>query len=196
MLWKGRRVYMTQSSDVAPDVTPGMARIIWTPGETFIEVLRSELRPVEKYDEFIDHINRMIVVQPETWLDEDWSEDGLTLFKRPFSAAVDTATYDADPKFGFTGAPVWFAIVGGYQVSDREIIERGNSSTLLIYFDAKEYAQRLAQRALKLWLPEVEAAAEQSKDEQIARLTRFVDLLKKERETILMKYQALLERNA
>lgn len=190
VIWKGLRA---QCVAVIDDV----ATIIWKPGEMFERVPLSSIRLAQPGDEYIDHCDRIIVCKPSVELDTAWTNDGL---RRGSWTAYIEGSRDGESGWPILepddpSADLWRAFAGTYQVSDQDVFVRngGMSKTFIIYLRPKEHVMRLAQRALELWIPEVEQKQEREKDGKIRMLTQSNALLREEIERLWLRVGTALE---
>ena len=153
---------------------------------------------------YVDHDSRLIIVTPlETdpispdWIDNCLRKGGWTAYLEGW-IAVPKAMHTTDDN-----ATCWSIVVGGsYSVSNQPPINNklppgiafGSSITYIIYFDSKVYAQRLAQRALDLWIVEYADREEKRKDDRIKKLEAALTAYQKENDSLWKRYLVERER--
>ena len=158
---------------------------------------------------YVDHDSRLIIVTPldtdpisPDWIDNCLRKGGWTAYIENCRESSDGKGYihSTNPSFKAT---LWQIIVGGeYNVSDQPPINNrlppgisfGSSITYVVYFDNKVYAQRLAQRALDLWIIEYANREEKRKEDRIKRLESALAAYQKENDSLWQRYLRALER--
>lgn len=181
VIWRGLRCTCVA-------VIGDTATIIWKPGEMFERVPLAEIRDAQPGDEYIDHCDRIIVCKAAPTIDPAWTSEGLR--RGSWSAYLQGSRDDSD---GFPVDPpnpnCWRAYAGAYMVSDQDVVVRngGSSKTYVIYLDPEEYVKRLAQRALELWIPEIEEKIAREKDGKIRMLMENNAILKDEIERLWLR---------
>ncbi len=143
--------------------------------------------------EHISHDDNLIVVKADLELSLSWQDDLLR--QGDWSAIVEGSR---ETEGGFLIEPpnpnLWQINVGGYMVSDQPAIGNHSSKTYVIYFDSKEYAQRLGQRALSLWAPEYLDKQERDKNARIRSLVKNNKALTDEIERLYLRLGRALSR--
>jgi len=152
---------------------------------------------------YVDHDSRLIIVTPldtdpisPDWIDNCLRKGGWTAYIENCRESSDGKGYihSTNPSFKAT---LWQIIVGGeYNVSDQPPINNrlppgisfGSSITYVVYFDNKVYAQRLAQRALDLWIIEYANREEKRKEDRIKRLESALAAYQKENDSLWQRY--------